>query len=56
MMTRFLPLAGFVLLAILLGVGLKIADKKTEIPSFQGKQISILTEVALRLYLSQHLV
>ena len=33
MMTRFLPLAGFVLLAILLGVGLKIADKKTEIPS-----------------------
>ncbi|MDX1379600.1 MAG: DsbE family thiol:disulfide interchange protein [Xanthomonadales bacterium] len=33
MMMRWLPLAGFALLAVLLGVGLMIADRKEEIPS-----------------------
>jgi cytochrome c biogenesis protein CcmG/thiol:disulfide interchange protein DsbE len=33
MMSRVLPLVLFLLLAVLLAVGLKISDKKTEIPS-----------------------
>ncbi len=40
MMSRFLPLVLFVLLGILLAVGLKIADNKTNIPSpLIGRQI-----------------
>lgn len=40
MIGRVLPLAGFLLLAALLAVGLTIADRKTELPSpLIGKQV-----------------